>query len=222
MGLPKVKRWEGLNEEEENTEDLLTVKHWNSTFSRLKKKEFSLEEIYTNKNYKSPTNNRWRKNASNLLWRRSTSPRINLSLPTFLNLVPAGRWRQSSRSHVRRMERCSGLVTRGGGGSSCFLTSLSLGRERDRRVWWLGYGSWQCFQSCNLKADWISNTDTISASYLWFSGIGPPVASMPKKRVASRRCHGSNPVEDESDVDVMLVERLSALEDFLTQQGLDV
>lgn len=45
---------------------------------------------------------------------------------------------------------------------------------------------------------------------------------MPKKRVASRRCHGNNPVEDESDVDVMLVERLSALEDFLTQQGLDV
>lgn len=45
---------------------------------------------------------------------------------------------------------------------------------------------------------------------------------MPKKRVASRRCHGSSPVEDESDVDVMLVERLSALEDFLTQQGLDV
>lgn len=45
---------------------------------------------------------------------------------------------------------------------------------------------------------------------------------MPKKRGASRRCHGSSPVEDESDVDVMLVERLSALEDFLTQQGLDV
>lgn len=63
---------------------------------------------------------------------------------------------------------------------------------------------------------------TASPSYLWFSGIGLPVASVPKKRAASRRCHGSNPVEDESDVDVMLVERLSALEDFLTQQGLDV
>lgn len=27
-------------------------------FLRIKKKEFSLEEIYTNKNYRSPANNR--------------------------------------------------------------------------------------------------------------------------------------------------------------------
>lgn len=44
---------------------------------------------------------------------------------------------------------------------------------------------------------------------------------VPRKRAAARRhCH-SNGGED-MDLDVMLVERLSALEDFLTRQGLDV
>lgn len=43
----------------------------------------------------------------------------------------------------------------------------------------------------------------------------------PRKRAAARRqCSGG--VEDDSDLDVMLVERLSALEDFLLRQGLDV
>lgn len=54
------------------------------------------------------------------------------------------------------------------------------------------------------------------------SGVGLPVATMPRKRAAARRCHGGSPTDDESDLDVMLVERLSALEDFLTRQGLDV
>lgn len=52
-------------------------------------------------------------------------------------------------------------------------------------------------------------------------GAGLPAAMVPRKRAAARRhCH-SNGGED-TDLDVMLVERLSALEDFLTRQGLDV
>lgn len=58
--------------------------------------------------------------------------------------------------------------------------------------------------------------------YLCASGAGLPVACIPRKRAAARRCHGNSHADDESDLDVMLVERLSALEDFLTQQGLDV
>eukprot|EP00066_Takifugu_rubripes_P014053 XP_011603319.1 PREDICTED: uncharacterized protein LOC105416597 isoform X2 [Takifugu rubripes] len=128
MGLPKVKR--------------------------LKKKEFSLEEIYTNKNYKSPTSNR--------------------TLETIFE---------------EPREKDGAL--------------LRIGHQRRRRLL--------------LFPDFTQPRKRKRPS-----GIGLPVASMPRKRVASRRCHGSNPVEDESDVDVMLVERLSALEDFLTQQGLDV
>lgn len=75
--------------------------------------------------------------SSNSLQRNSSNPRINLYVPPLLAVVP-GRWRQSLRSHVKRMERCSGLVTRGGGGFSFFLTSLSPGRERGHRVWWMG------------------------------------------------------------------------------------
>lgn len=84
----------------------------------------------------------------------------------------------------------------------------------------LSEGSWFCFKSLHLAL--ISQNSKNVGYDVKFSGIGLSVASMPKKRVASRRCHGSSPVEDESDVDVMLVERLSALEDFLTQQGLEV
>ncbi|XP_038550539.1 proline-rich protein 14-like [Micropterus salmoides] len=54
-------------------------------------------------------------------------------------------------------------------------------------------------------------------------GAGLPVPMAPRKRaVARRHCHGGSRGEDDSDLDVMLVERLSALEDFLTRQGLDV
>uniref|UniRef100_A0A3B5K2S6 Proline-rich protein 14-like n=1 Tax=Takifugu rubripes TaxID=31033 RepID=A0A3B5K2S6_TAKRU len=121
---------------------------------RLKKKEFSLEEIYTNKNYKSPTSNR--------------------TLETIFE---------------EPREKDGAL--------------LRIGHQRRRRLL--------------LFPDFTQPRKRKRPS-----GIGLPVASTPRKRVASRRCHGSNPVEDESDVDVMLVERLSALEDFLTQQGLDV
>lgn len=72
------------------------------------------------------------------------------------------------------------------------------------------------------SAPTLKEARVVKVSSLLFSGIGLPVASVPKKRVASRRCHGNRAVEDESDVDVMLVERLSALEDFLMQQGLVV
>uniref|UniRef100_H3D6T8 Tantalus-like domain-containing protein n=1 Tax=Tetraodon nigroviridis TaxID=99883 RepID=H3D6T8_TETNG len=119
MGLPKVKR--------------------------LKKKEFSLEEIYTNKNYKSPTSNR--------------------TLETIFE---------------EPREKDGAL--------------LRIGHQKRRRLL--------------LFPDFTQPRRRKRAP-----------ASMPKKRVASRRCHGNSPVEDESDVDVMLVERLSALEDFLTQQG---
>ena len=51
-------------------------------------------------------------------------------------------------------------------------------------------------------------------------GAGLPVALVPRKRLAARR-HG-NGGDEEAESDVKLVQRLSALEDFLTQQGLEV
>lgn len=127
MGLPKVKR--------------------------LKKKEFSLEEIYTNKNYKSPTTNR--------------------SLETIFE---------------EPREKDGAL--------------LLIGQQRRRRLL--------------LFPDFTQPRKRKRPQ-----GAGLPVAMVPRKRAAARRhCHSAG--DDESDLDVMLVERLSALEDFLTRQGLDV
>ncbi|XP_051267802.1 proton channel OtopLc isoform X2 [Dicentrarchus labrax] len=129
MGLPKVKR--------------------------LKKKEFSLEEIYTNKNYKSPSTNR--------------------SLETIFE---------------EPREKDGAL--------------LLIGQQRRRRLL--------------LFPDFTQPRKRKKPQ-----GAGLPVATLPRKRAAARRhCHGGSAVVDESDLDVMLVERLSALEDFLTRQGLDV
>lgn len=129
MGLPKVKR--------------------------LKKKEFSLEEIYTNKNYKSPTTNR--------------------SLETIFE---------------EPREKDGAL--------------LLIGQQRRRRLL--------------LFPDF-----TQPRKRKRLQGAGLPVPMAPRKRaVARRHCHGGSRGEDDSDLDVMLVERLSALEDFLTRQGLDV
>ncbi|XP_070845534.1 uncharacterized protein [Chaetodon trifascialis] len=129
MGLPKVKR--------------------------LKKKEFSLEEIYTNKNYKSPTTNR--------------------SLETIFE---------------EPREKDGAL--------------LLIGQQRRRRLL--------------LFPDFTQPRKRKRPQ-----GAGLPVALVPRKRsVARRHCHSNGSGDDESDLDVMLVERLSALEDFLTRQGLDV
>ncbi|XP_070707189.1 uncharacterized protein [Pempheris klunzingeri] len=129
MGLPKVKR--------------------------LKKKEFSLEEIYTNKNYKSPSTNR--------------------SLETIFE---------------EPREKDGAL--------------LLTGQQRRRRLL--------------LFPDFTQPRKRKRPQ-----GAGLPVATVPRKRAAARRqCNGNGPGDDESDLDVMLVERLSALEDFLTRQGLDV
>ncbi|XP_047425603.1 uncharacterized protein wu:fi75a02 [Mugil cephalus] len=129
MGLPKVKR--------------------------LKKKEFSLEEIYTNKNYKSPTSNR--------------------SLETIFE---------------EPREKDGAL--------------LLIGQQRRRRLL--------------LFPDFTQPRKRKRPQ-----GVGLPVAMVPRKRMAGRRhCHGNGCGDDEADLDVMLVERLSALEDFLTRQGLDV
>ncbi|KAM9333882.1 uncharacterized protein ABDE67_022204 [Symphorus nematophorus] len=129
MGLPKVKR--------------------------LKKKEFSLEEIYTNKNYKSPSTNR--------------------TLETIFE---------------EPRDKDGAL--------------LRIGHQRRRRLL--------------LFPDF---TQPRKRKRPQVAGL-PPVAMVPRKRAAARRhCHGSAG-DDESDLDVMLVERLSALEDFLTRQGLDV
>ncbi|XP_069023653.1 uncharacterized protein [Embiotoca jacksoni] len=125
MGLPKVKR--------------------------LRKKEFSLEEIYTNKNYKSPTTNR--------------------SLETIFE---------------EPREKDGAL--------------LLIGQQRRRRLL--------------LFPDFTQPRKRKRPQ-------GIPVAMLPRKRGAARRhCLGSG--DDDADLDVMLVERLSALEDFLTRQGLDV
>ncbi|CAN9504648.1 unnamed protein product [Ophioblennius macclurei] len=125
MGLPKVKR--------------------------LKKKEFSLEEIYTNKNYKSPSSNR--------------------SLETIFE---------------EPREKDGSL--------------LLIGQQKRRRIL--------------LFPDF-----TQPRKRKKLQGVGLPVAMAPRKRAAARRhVHGSS---DDCDLDVMLVERLSALEDFLSRQGLD-
>ncbi|KAM9307417.1 uncharacterized protein KZ484_000742 [Pholidichthys leucotaenia] len=125
MGLPKVKR--------------------------LKKKEFSLEEIYTNKNYKSPSTN---------------------SLETIFE---------------EPREKDGAL--------------LVIGHQKRRRVL--------------LFPDFTQPRKRKRPQ-----GSGLPVATVPRKRTLARRhCHGTG--DDDVDLDVMLVERLSALEDFLTRQGLD-
>lgn len=128
MGLPKVKR--------------------------LKKKEFSLEEIYTNKNYKSPTTNR--------------------SLETIFE---------------EPREKDGAL--------------LLIGQQRRRRLL--------------LFPDFTQPRKRKRPQ-----GAGLPVAMVPRKRAAARRHYHGDAGDDEADLDVMLVERLSALEDFLTRQGLDV
>lgn len=129
MGLPKVKR--------------------------SKKKEFSLEEIYTNKNYKSPTTNR--------------------SLETIFE----------------EPRQKNGAL-------------LLIGQQRRRRLL--------------LFPDFTQPRKRKRPQ-----GAGLPVAMVPRKRVAARRhCHSNGPDDDDLDLDVMLVERLSALEDFLSRQGLDV
>ncbi|KAF3701587.1 Protein PRR14L Proline rich 14-like protein [Channa argus] len=120
---------------------------------RLKKKEFSLEEIYTNKNYKSPTTNR--------------------SLETIF---------EEPREKDGAM----------------FL----IGQQRRRRLL--------------LFPDFTQPRKRKKPQ-----GAGLPVAVVPRKRTARRHCHGDGSCDDNVDLDVMLVERLSALEDFLTQQGLD-
>lgn len=128
MGLPKVKR--------------------------LKKKEFSLEEIYTNKNYKSPTSNR------------------------------------------------------------TLETIFEEPREKDGALLTIGY---QKRRRLLLFPDFTQPRKRKKPQ-----GAGLPLTAVPRKRAAARRCHVGRTLDDESDVDVMLVERLSALEDFMTQQGLEV
>ncbi|XP_015250954.1 PREDICTED: uncharacterized protein LOC107098038 [Cyprinodon variegatus] len=128
MGLPKVKR--------------------------LKKKEFSLEEIYTNKNYESP-------------------PSIR-SLETIFE---------------EPREKDGAL--------------LLVGQQKRRRLL--------------LFPDFTQPRKRKKPQ-----GVGLPVSLMPRKRTAVRRQNHGGGSDDGSDLDVMLVERLSELEHFLTQQGLDV
>ncbi|XP_068616103.1 proline-rich protein 14-like [Brachionichthys hirsutus] len=128
---------------------------FSAQMERLRKKEFSLEEIYTNKNYNSPSTNR--------------------SLETIFE---------------EPREKNGAL--------------LLIGQQKRRRVL--------------LFPDF-----TQPRKRKRLQGAGLPVTMVPRKRKASlRQCNGSVPHGDESDVDVMLVERLSSLEDFLIQRGLDV
>ncbi|RVE66217.1 hypothetical protein OJAV_G00124840 [Oryzias javanicus] len=127
MGLPKVKR--------------------------IKKKEFSVEEIYTNKNYRPPPTNR--------------------SLETIFE---------------EPREKNGAL--------------LLIGQQKRRRLLLFP----DVTQPRKRKKP---------------PGAGLLVPTVPRKRAAARRhIHGLG-LDDDSDLDVMLVERLSALEDFLTRQGLD-
>ncbi|XP_077354576.1 uncharacterized protein LOC144002842 isoform X2 [Festucalex cinctus] len=134
MGLPKVKR--------------------------LKKKEFSVEEIYTNKNYKSPNSNR--------------------SLETIFEEPQE----KDGALHLIGQQRRRRLL---------LFPDFTQPRKRKRT-----------------------------------QGVGLSMAATaPRKRAVRRQYRAAGPGADDgagdpSDLDVMLVERLSALEDFLTRQGLDV
>ncbi|XP_055081612.1 uncharacterized protein wu:fi75a02 [Periophthalmus magnuspinnatus] len=117
---------------------------------RLKKKEFSLEEIYTNKNYRSPSAN-------------------SSSLETIFE---------------EPREKDGAL--------------LLIGQQRRRRL--LHFPDFT--QPRKRKRP--------------TPGVGL-VAMVPRKRAAARRgCR-----DDDCDSDVMLLQRLSALHDFLQRQGLD-
>ncbi|XP_061589516.1 uncharacterized protein wu:fi75a02 [Cololabis saira] len=120
---------------------------------RLKKKEFSLEEIYTNKNYRSPTSNR--------------------SLETIFE---------------EPREKDGAL--------------LLIGQQKRRRLL--------------LFPDFTQPRKRKKPQ-----GPGFPITMIPRKRAAARRHIHGHGLDDDSDLDVMLVERLSALEDFLMRQGLD-
>ncbi|KAF7217587.1 transcript variant X1 [Nothobranchius furzeri] len=126
MGLPKVKR--------------------------LKKKEFSLEEIYTNKNYKPPP--------------------LNRSLETIFE-VPR--------------EKDGAL--------------LLIGQQKRRRLLFFP----DFTQPRKRKKP---------------QGAGFPVFMTPRKRAAVRRHLHTTGLDGGGDPDAMLVERLSSLENFLTERGL--
>nr|XP_055056428.1 uncharacterized protein wu:fi75a02 isoform X2 [Misgurnus anguillicaudatus] len=114
---------------------------------RLKKKEFSLEEIYTNKNYKSPTPNR--------------------CLETIFE---------------EPKEKNGALVC--------------IGQQKRKRV--LDFPDFTLPRKRKAKTN-----------------LGPLRAKGPRGR-ARRGKH------DDADLDVMLIERLSELEDYFTRQGLEV
>ncbi|XP_038826916.1 uncharacterized protein LOC120026162 [Salvelinus namaycush] len=113
---------------------------------RLKKKEFSLEEIYTNKNYKSPTPNR--------------------SLETIFE---------------EPKEKNGSLVC--------------IGHQKRKRV--LDFPDFTLPRKRKVRAN------------------------MAPLRVKGPRGRGRRGRPDDTDLDVMLIERLSELEDFFTRQGLE-
>ncbi|XP_035621905.1 uncharacterized protein LOC118379007 isoform X1 [Oncorhynchus keta] len=113
---------------------------------RLKKKEFSLEEIYTNKNYKSPTPNR--------------------SLETIFE---------------EPKEKNGSLVC--------------IGHQKRKRV--LDFPDFTLPRKRKVRAN------------------------MAPLRIKGPRGRGRRGRPDDADLDVMLIERLSELEDFFTRQGLE-
>nr|XP_023674435.1 uncharacterized protein LOC111847470 isoform X1 [Paramormyrops kingsleyae] len=113
---------------------------------RLKKKEFSLEEIYTNKNYRSPTGNR--------------------SLETIFE---------------EPKEKNGALVC--------------IGQQKRKRV--LDFPDFTLPRKRRARA-----------------GVGPT-------RVKVTRGRGRRDRPDDADLDVMLIERLSELEDYFSRQGLE-
>lgn len=117
---------------------------------RLRKKEFSLEEIYTNKNYKAPS--------------------ANSSLETIFE---------------EPREKDGAL--------------LLIGQQRRRRV---------------LQFPDFTQPRKRKRSP---TGVGLVTMAPRKRAVARRSCHGV----DDCDLDVMLSQRLSALQDFLQRLGLD-
>lgn len=114
---------------------------------RLKKKEFSLEEIYTNKNYKSPTPNR--------------------SLETIFE---------------EPKEKNGSLIC--------------IGHQKRKRV--LDFPDFTLPRKRKAKTN-----------------LGPLRAKGPRGRARRGR-------QDDADLDVMLIERLTELEDYFSRQGLEV
>lgn len=142
---------------------------------RLKKKEFSLEEIYTNKNYKSPTPNR-----SVLISAKLVIIKFYFILSVWLEFIG------SCLLHfLRSLETIFEEPKEKNG------TLVCIGNQKRKRV-------------------------------LDFPDFTLPRKRKTKTNLSSLRSQGSRRGKNkDAELNVMLIQRLSELEDYFSSQGLE-